>query len=801
MSQKYKNANLPVEERVEDLLGQMTLDEKLAQLGCVMAAMGFFVGGKEEILKDGIGQISTLCGCFTKEMNADLVNSTQKYLLEETRLGIPAMFHVETLSGAQSAGAVCYPVPIGLGATFDPILIEKMTANIREEMNALRMKCAFAPVMDVARDPRWGRTCETYGENATLTSAMSVAYVKGLQGDDLSEGLAATAKHFVGYAMGEAGMNIAGAHMGQREVREIYAKPFEAAIRLADLECVMNAYHVIDNVPMAAGKEYLHDLLRGELGFEGLTISDYGSIDKLYDVYHIAADHTEAGILALEAGIDTETPQRLCYTDGMKKAAEEGKIDITFIDNAVRRLLSLKFRLGLFENPYSDIAQMNAVYQNKDALETAYELAAKSVVLLKNENNLLPLSPDKYKKVAVIGPNGDDLRALFGGYSLVGVLEMLLLNMQGHSQAAEGIEMSDEMKAQAQEIASRLPSPEQVMRMNYPGILTVADALREVFASAEVTVVKGCEFLGTDKSGFAKAEQAARDSEIAILVVGGKNGSGAGCSMGENVDASSVGLPGVQEDLIKVVHAVNKNLIVVHMDGRPLSSVWIAENVPAIIEAWHPGQCGAKAIADVLTGKYTPGGKLAITAVRDAGQIPIYADQLRGSGTTGRGLTNSTIESGYVDQTGKPLYPFGYGLSYTTFAIDNLEIAKQTVAPLDTVDISLSVTNTGDTCGEEVVQLYYSDVCASMVRPGQDLAGFVRVSLAPGETKQVRFAVKASQFAFLDKNMKWKVEKGEIEVRMGVSSSDIRLTGSFEISDDYYLPTSERGYYAEVEII
>jgi beta-glucosidase len=464
-------------------------------------------------------------------------------------------------------------------------------------------------------------------------------------------------------------------------------------------------------------------------------------------------------------------------------------------------LLSLKFKLGLFENPYANMAEMNAVYQNKDALETAYQLAAESIVLLKNENNLLPLSPDKYKKVAIIGPNGDTLRTLFGGYSLVGVLEMLLLNMQGHSQAAEGIEMSEEMKAQAQAIASRLPSPEQVMRMNYPGILTVTDALREALNGAEVIATTGCDIMGTDKSGFDRAKQVAGESEIAILVVGGKNGSGEGCSMGENVDASSVGLPGVQEDLIKAVHEVNKNLIVVHMDGRPLSSVWVVENVPAIIEAWHPGQCGAKAIADVLTGKYTPGGKLAITAVRDAGQIPIYADQLRGSGTTGRGIGNSTIESGYVDQTGKPLYPFGYGLSYTTFALDHLEISKQTVAPTDTVEILLNVTNTGDAWGEEVVQLYYSDVCASMVRPAQDLAGFARVRLLPGETKQVRFVVKASQFAFLDKDMKWKVEKGEIEVRVGVSSTDIRLTGSFEISDDSYLPTSERGYYAEVEVI
>ncbi|MDR2658300.1 MAG: glycoside hydrolase family 3 protein [Oscillospiraceae bacterium] len=397
---KYKDAALPVSERVDDLLSRMTLDEKLAQITCVMAAMGFFVGDKEQIMRDGVGQISTLCGCFTKEMNAALVNDTQKFLLENTRLGIPAMFHVETLSGAQSAGATSYPIPIGLAATFNPALIEKMADGIREEMTALRMKLAFAPVMDVARDPRWGRTCETYGENATLASAMSVAYVKGLQGGDLREGVAATAKHFVGYAMGEAGMNIAGAHLGRREIREVYTKPFEAAIRLVNLECVMNAYHVIDNVPMAAGKEYLRGLLRGELGFDGLVVSDYASIDKLFDVYHIAEDYTQAGIMALKAGIDDETPNRLCYADGMKRAVESGDLDIAYIDEAVRRTLSLKMRLGLFENPFADIEKMNAIYQNKDALETALNLSRESIVLLKNEGALLPLDFGKLKKTS-----------------------------------------------------------------------------------------------------------------------------------------------------------------------------------------------------------------------------------------------------------------------------------------------------------------------------------------------------------------------------------------------------------------
>lgn len=800
MNQNYKDPARPIKERAESLLEQMTLEEKLAQMGCVMAAMGFFVGDKEEMLKDGIGQISLLSGSFTKQMNVDIVNTTQKFLTENTRLGIPAMFHVETLSGAQSAGATTYPIPVGLASSFDPPMIEKMTANIREEMNALRMKLAFAPVMDVARDPRWGRTCETYGENPTLCSAMSVAYVKGLQGDDLLEGVAATAKHFVGYAMGEGGMNIAGAHIGPRELREIYAKPFDAAIHLAKLEAVMNAYHVIDGMPIAGSRRIFYDMLRGELGFEGLTVSDYGSIEKLHDVYHVAADNTEAGIMALQAGMEAETPGRVCFNDGLRQAVQDGRVDIKIIDNAVRKTLSLKLRLGLFENPYADLEKVNAVFQNPKALDDTHKLACESMVLLKNEGNLLPLDTQKYKKIVVIGPNADTLRVMFGGYSVAGVHEMLLLNMTGSGGGAEGVAMSEEAKARAQGMISRLPSMDQVMS-GYTEIQTVADAIKKAFANTEITIAQGCEILGTDKSGFDAAVKAASESELAILVVGGKNGSGAGCSMGENVDSTSVGLPGVQEDLIQSVQAVQKNIIVIHMDGRPLSSVWTAENVPAIIETWHPGQCGAAAIADVLTGKYNPGGKLPITAVRDAGQIPIYADQLRGSGMTGRGLSNSPIQSGYIDQTGSPLYPFGHGLSYTDFALDCMEITAPDVAPGGEVEVFVDVTNIGGRFGEEVVQLYYTDTEASMVRPAQDLAGFIRVPLAPGERKRIRFAMQASQFAFLDNDMNWKVEKGEIEMKIGFSSTDIRLTSRFFINDDAYLPTSERGYYAHASVV
>lgn len=796
----YKDTTLSVEKRVEDLLGRMTLEEKFAQLGCVTAAMGFFSENRDEQLKNGIGQISVFQGSFTKEMNVEMINSTQEFLMNHTRLGIPAMFHIETLNGSQTAQATCYPIPMGLASTFDPEMVEKMTSNIRKELNAIRMKLALAPVMDVARDPRWGRVGETYGENPTLVSEMSVAYVKGLQGDDLKNGVAATAKHFIGYAMGEGGMNISAAHIGPRELREVYAKPFEAAIRMAGLEGVMNAYHVIDGKPVIANKEIFDDLLRGELGFSGLTISDYGSIEKLDNVYHVVEDATEAGIMALKAGMDTETPSVVCYNKGMQQAVNEGKLDVSLIDRAVRRVLSLKMRLGLFENPYSSLEKVNSLFQNTESLNDAYKLACESIVLLKNDNGMLPLIPNKYKKIAVIGPNADDLRALFGGYTVPAVHEMMYGMITGRSGGSEGVEMSPDDSEMAKDLIARFPSPEQIMKNGYPGIQTVAEAVRNAFSNCEVSVVRGCDILGTSMSGFEEAVTAARESELAIVVVGGKNGSGSGCSMGENVDSTSVGLPGVQEELVREISAVQKNIVLVHMDGRPLSSVWIAEKIPAILEAWHPGQCGARAIVDTIVGKYNPAGKLPMTAVRDSGQIPIYADQLRGSGMSSRGLTNSSVKSGYVDQTGNPLYAFGHGISYTDFKLDELGISKRKIAPDGETEITCSITNTGNYSGEEVVQLYYTDVIASVVRPIQELAGFVRVSLKPGQKKKVCFRMKASQCAFLDADMRWKIEKGEILLRIGVSSADIRLEDSVMISEDMFLPNGDREFFTRATV-
>ena len=530
------------------------------------------------------------------------------------------------------AGATTFPIPIGMGASWDKEMVGAVATSIREEVNHSGMKLSFAPVVDVSRDPRWGRLGETYGENATLASGLGCEYVSDLQGDDLKTGVAATAKHFVAYAMSEGGLNMAATHVSHRELREVYAKPFEALIRKAGIEGIMNAYQAIDGEPVAASKKILTNLLRDELGFEGLTISDYQSIGKVHFVFKLAADETGAGILAMNAGLDTETPDNVCYGDGFIEAIKNGLVDSARIDEAVSRVLALKFKLGLFENPYASAKKLKANLQCDEHLNSSYEMACKSFVLLKNEKNILPLSGN-YKKIAVIGPNANDLRNLFGGYSFIANYEMMygFMTQSGQGRGLEGVDIDPEKMAAKEAMIKMMPTLDQAIGMNFPGIKTVYQAICEEFSNADVGYAKGCDLSSPDTSGFDEAVNLAAESEVAILVLGGKNGSGEGCTMGENVDSSSVGLPGVQEELAKAVAATGKPIIIIHMNGRPLSSTWAVENAAAILEVWHPGQCGAKAIADTLSGANNPGGKLPVTVVRNAGHIPIYADQLRGS--------------------------------------------------------------------------------------------------------------------------------------------------------------------------
>jgi beta-glucosidase len=726
-----------VRSKVEELIGKMTLEEKIAQLGSVsigdLLEEGRFSAEKaRRVIPNGIGQITRIAGWakLAPKETAELANEVQRFLRENTRLGIPAIVHEECLSGLMAHGATTYPQAIGLASTWEPELIRRMTSAIRREMRAVGAHQGLSPVLDVLRDPRWGRVEETLGEDHYLVACMGVAYVKGLQGDDLREGVIATVKHFAAHGFPEGGRNWAPVHTGVREFREVFLFPFEAAVKAAGVKSVMNAYHDLDGVPCAASKELLSDILRGEWEFDGIVVSDYGAIDMLRTTHHTAADKKEAAIQALEAGIDIELPGINCYGKPLLQAAREGVISEALIDEAVRRVLIAKMALGLFENPFVDPEKAPQVFDAPEHRSLALEIARKSIILLKNEGGLLPLSKD-LGSIAVIGPNADSARNLLGDYTFMAHLSL-------------------------EETA--IP------------IASVLDGIKaKVSEGTTVRYAKGCEVFGGTKEGFAEAIKIAESSDVAIVVVGGKSGLSGTDTCGEFRDRSDLGLPGYQGELVEAICATGRQVVVVLINGRPFSIEWIAENVNAIVETWLPGEEGGNAIADVLFGDYNPGGKLPISVPRTVGQIPINYNRKPAS------------HRDYVFVKGTPLFPFGHGLSYTSFEYSDLEISPAQIPPAGQVTISLKVKNVGDREGDEVVQLYVRDVVASTVRPVKELKGFKRVALKPGEGKKVTFKLSADQLAFYDRDVKLVVEPGTFEVMVGGSSEEIRLKGSFEV--------------------
>jgi beta-glucosidase len=788
----YKNSYEPIPERVDDLLSRMSLTQKLAQLNCT--ALRFIdVEHSEAVLGQGMGHFAlSIASGETIEQNAAMVEAAQRFLVEQTELGIPALVHVEALAGAMLVGATNFPGAIALGATWDPEGVEAMGGVIARQLGALGVRHVLSPVMDVARDIRWGRIGETYGEDATLAARMSVAFVKGVQTDDLAGGVATTGKHFLGYAATEGAMNTTLERIGPRELREVYARPFTAAIREAGLATIMNSYSTLDGIPIVASSEILTDLLRGELGFTGMTISDYSAINKLVVPLHITDDYTEAGILALQAGMDVEAPEIAAYGPGLLEAVETGRLPVEALDRAVRRVLELKFRLGLLERPYPDREAIARAFAQPKDDELSYRLAHEAIVLLENRDRLLPLSTE-LRKVAVIGPNANQLRTLFSGYSFPAALEVNTgsgAGQPGHdmnpaARDAPSVEPGDDVGLEAR--LARL----------YPRAVTPRDAIVAKLTGATVAYAQGCGLHGDDRSGFDEAVRQAEQADVVILFVGDQEGwNPENCTIGEGFDNSTIGLPGVQEDLVQAIYATGTPVVLVNVSPRPLSSPWIAEHIPAIVQAWHPGQAGGRAIADVLFGDYNPGGKLPMSAARSTGQLPIYYAHQRGSGYEGRAFWPWSAPTGYTDGSDGPLYPFGHGLSYTQFAYADLAVEQAEIPADGTVSLSCIVSNTGAQDGDEVVQLYIADRLASVARPVKELAGFRRIRLAAGQSRKVRFTVQLSQLAFLDRTMRWVVEPGEMDVLIGTSSQDIRLRGSFTVVGETREVGAERAFYA-----
>ena len=752
----YRDADLPIEDRVEDLLARMLPEEKVAQLGS--AWMFELVHGEEidddrasAICRHGLGQITRIAGAstLTADKVAGVANALQRRLVEGTRLGIPAVVHEEICSGLMARGSTVYPQAIGVASTFEPDLNAAMADGIRVQMRKAGAHQGLSPVLDVVRDPRWGRTEETYGEDPYLVARMGTAFVEGLQGPDLAAGVIATAKHLVGYGASEGGMNWAPVHVPDRELREVFLHPFEAAVRLGGLEAMMNGYHELDGVPCAANEQLLKGILRGSWGFEGIVVADYFSIDQLAAYHGLARSKSEAAVLALGAGIDVELPSSDCFAEPLLRAIETGDADTAALDDALRRILRLKFALGLFEHPYVDASAAIAAVDTDAHRSLAATIARKSLVLLRNEG-VLPLGPAP-GTIAVIGPNADEARNLLGDYAYPAHIESL--KEMGGEESVFDVPVPADLDLEAVEV---------------PG-LSVLEALTATYGDA-VRHARGCAVNDDDTSGFAEAVELAAASDIVVLVVGDKAGLTQSCTSGEGRDRSSLELPGVQEDLARAVLATGTPVVTVLVVGRPCGSEELHQRSAAVLLAWLPGQEGGAAIAETLAGAINPGGKLPISFPRSVGQLPVFYGHKVSGG-------RSHWHGEYVDGATSPLYPFGHGLSYTTFTLVDPVVPRATVGRGDSITVSVSIANTGRVAGEEVIQVYVRDLHASVTRPVLELKSFVRVAVDAGASKSVRFELPVAQLGFYDADLRYVIEAGELEVLVGTSSADLVPAG------------------------
>ena len=773
----YRDPSQPVDVRVADLLARMTLDEKIVQLGSAWIYELADPERASHLMHHGIGQITRIGGAsnLRPAESAAAANAIQRFLVEQTRLGIPAMVHEECCAGYMARGATVFPQIIGLASTWQPELAAAMAEVVRTQMRAVGAHQGLSPVLDVVRDPRWGRVEETFGEDAYLVASMGVAYVRGLQTEDWRQGVIATGKHFVGYGLTDGGLNWNPAHIPPRELREVFLRPFEAAVREADLYSVMNGYNELDGVPCAASYELLTEILREQWGFDGLVVSDYFAVDQLQLAHLITTDKGASARMALQAGIDVELPSTNCYGEPLRHQVEQGKLDVALIDQSVARVLRTKFQLGLFENPYVDQDGAAAQFDTVAQRGLARRIGQQSIVLLKNQDNLLPLAKE-VGSLAVIGPNAGVSRNLVGDYTYICHVETL-------------IEAREKDNAFGAAIANDIEIVE-----DFVPIASVLEAIQAAVSSGTIVhFAQGCDVNSDRRAGFAPAVEAARQADVAIVVVGDKSGLTDDCTSGEARDRADLGLPGVQQELVEAVAATGTPTVVVLVNGRPLSITWIAEHVPAIVEAWLPGEEGGGALADVLFGVVNPGGKLPMTFPRSVGQVPIYYGHKPSGG-------RSHWKTTYVDLSNEPLYPFGFGLSYTTFQLSDLRLDRQEAAADQTVSVTLEVTNTGNIAGDEVVQLYVRNDAASMTRPLKELMGFCRVHLAPGERRTVTFDLAVSQLAFLNRDMRWVVEPGQVRVMVGTSSADLPLTASFEITGDTVELGQQRVFASAVRV-
>ena len=715
----YKQSSAPIDRRVDDLLSRMTLDEKVRQLDLYSGATAlvnqhtdethaassahFLPDKAQQMWGDlGVGAIHDL------NPTPEQANTIQEWVLAHNRLGIPVLFIEEGLHGFDT-GTV-FPAPIGLAATWDPGIVEKVGAAIAAEARATGVGMILAPVLDLAREPRWGRVEEDYGEDPYLTGQLGLAYVSGAQGQSLSSdhSVITEPKHFAGHGSPEGGTNTSPVHIGERELRSVMLKPFEPAIREGKAMGVMAAYHEIDGIPITADPFLLKKILRQEWGFQGFVLSDLGAIQRLYNVHHVAATPKEAACLAIKSGVDMQFYDfgHEVFQKALVDCVHEGSLQESDLDRAVGSVLRAKFALGLFDHPMTDPSLRARTYRSQAHLDLTFEAARESMTLLKNDGHLLPLSKST-KKIAVIGPNADVAR--YGDY-------------EKESNGAH---------------------------------ISMLAGIRALVPQANIEFDAG--------NDIAAALAKAKNADVVILGLGEHQGIS-----GEGFDRTDLGLPGNQEQLLEAVVAADKPVVLVLENGRPLTIGWAKEHVPAILEAWYPGEFGGRAIAETLFGDNNPAGRLTITFPRSVGQLPDFYN------------FDPSRTHKYVDDDGAPLFPFGFGLSYTAFHYDHLAVQAPPPGSSEDIVVTVDVTNDGDRQGEEVAQLYARQDVGSVETPDRSLKGFSRIVLNPKETKNVTFRIPQDQLAVWDVENKWTVEAGQYTVWVG-GSSQASLTTRFSI--------------------
>lgn len=756
---KYKNPKLSAEERTQDLISRMTLEEKVGQLLCPLGWEMYEKQGNkvtqskkfEDIVKERqIGMLwatfradpwtqKTLENGLNPTQAAEAGNALQRYIINNTRLGIPIFLAEECPHGHMAIGTTVFPTAIGQAATWNPELLTKMSSTIAKEARLQGSHIGYGPVLDLAREPRWSRTEETYGEDPVLIAHMGEAFVKGFGSGDLTKenSLISTLKHFVAYGVPEGGHNGNPNSVGMRDLKENYLPPFQAAVKAGALS-VMTAYNSVDGIPCTSNEYLLKDVLRKEWGFKGFTVSDLGSIEGLKGSHHVVETIQDAAILSANAGLDVDLGGNAFFL--LIDAVKNNRIKESVIDDAVSHVLRLKFEMGLFENPYVHVKKAAGNVRNQEHINLSRKVAQESITLLKNESNILPLNKN-LKKIAVIGPNADNIYNQLGDYT----------------------------------------APQE--RNN---IKTVLDGIKSKLNAAQIEYVKGTAIRDTTNLEIEQAVAVAKRADVAIVVVGGSSArdfktkyidTGAAVASkdnisdmesGEGYDRASLDLMGKQIDLLKAVKATGTPIIVVYIEGRPLNMNWADENANALLTAWYPGQEGGNAIADILFGDYNPAGRLPISVPRSVGQLPVYYNKKNPKGHD------------YVEMSEAPLYPFGFGLSYTSFEYSNLDIRKVNNT---SYVAEFTVTNAGNFDGDEVAQLYIRDEVASTVRPVKQLKHFARINLKKGESKKVSFELSENDFTIIDQRMNCIVEPGKFTIMIGSSSEDIKLKDVISIEN------------------